>query len=187
MQKSQQKKYHVQNKYKELVDNEKWVVKKSNDTIFNVSKFSCWNCGATTHKAGDCPKPLVRDKDGKTWIDRVRAHKAKNGGGRGGGRGGKRGKDNGGRGSGGKGGDRKKKNIFTRAPVEGESQVRKRGNYEEKWCNVCGVWGSHSTKEHEDENALVCTEVIKEGDENQNEEEIETPFAGLLSDFRRGH
>ena len=173
----------LQKKYKDLVDDESWTVTTTDETSFNASD-GCWNCGAEDHRAFECPEDLIYDNDGKSWRDRRYSNRGGRGRGRGGqGRGRYRGR--GGRGRERDNDDNRKPNVFRTPPQSGTSHVRKRGNVQEKWCGVCGVWGSHLSKDHDSESVLTCTEIKedKDQDDGESSKTSETPFAGMIRDF----
>ena len=174
----------IQNKYKELVDNENWSFGTNDEAVFNTN-VTCWNCNKSGHVARDCPEERKRDQYGRDWTY---------------GRG--RGRARGGRGRGGRG-----RNLFRIPPTQGASNVRKRGETTEYWCGACGVWGSHLTKDHTSAMSLACTDIqefpIEDASTpNNNFDSIapgatptngssvttsnnssRTKFAGLLQDF----
>ena len=170
----------LQNKYKELADDERWNVGDNDQAIF-ANSLECWNCGKGGHLARDCPEEIRRDAQGRDWTF---------GRGRGRGRAGR-----GGRGRGGRG-----RNSFRVPPNAGDANTRKRGTFIEYWCGKCGVWGSHLTKDHDDALTLTCVEITDDGNastvtapttatssdsgtSNNSATSQTTPFAGLLQDF----
>ena len=119
---------NVQNKYTELTMNDVWVLgdKSQDQEASFVAGITCFNCGEQGHTWRECPKEYMGGRSGRSFT------------GRGGSRGRGRGRFFGGRGD----------TTFRNPPRPGQPHIRRRGPITERWCGVCGVWGTHATKQH---------------------------------------
>jgi len=136
---------NVQHKYTELTMNSVWVLgEKSVDQESSfVANLTCFNCGEPGHTWRECPKEYM---GGVGRFGRGNGGRFGNRGGRG------RFSNQSGRGVSGSG-------AFRTPPRYGQAHVRQRGPITERWCGICGVWGTHATRQHSQAANTAATDM----------------------------